>query len=57
MPVCVGCKSQVRNGARHCPRCGRADPTSTLSGTNLLLILLLLAAVGFALIARELQII
>ena len=57
MPVCVGCKSSVREGARYCPRCGRAGPANTLSGTNLLLILLLLAAAVFALAARQLQII
>ena len=57
MPTCVGCKAEVRKGARFCPRCGLSGPTNTLSGSSLLLILVLFAAVAFALTATQLGII
>ena len=57
MPTCVGCKSEVRKGARFCSRCGRASPTNGMSGAHLLVLLLLFAAAAFAVVARELTLI
>ena len=39
------------------PRCGLSGPTNTLSGSSLLLILVVFAAVAFALTATQLGII
>jgi predicted amidophosphoribosyltransferase len=57
MATCVGCKAEIRKGARFCPRCGLSGPTNTLSGSSLLLILVVFAAVAFALTATQLGII
>ena len=57
MATCVECKSDVGKRARFCPRCGRADPAISLSGPQLLMWLLLIAAAIFAVIARQLQLI
>ncbi len=57
MATCVACKSDVGKRARFCPRCGRADPAITLSGPQLLMWLLLIAAVAFAVIAQRMGLI
>jgi hypothetical protein len=57
MPECVGCGSGVVKQARFCPRCGRADPSASISGGLLLVFLLLIAAATFAVLAQQLDVV
>jgi len=57
MPECVGCGSGVVKRARFCPKCGRAGPTTSISGGHLLVFLLLIAAATFAILAQQLRLV